>query len=442
LGVTIEDGLEVWGDIGLRPPGTLCVSGPRELLVRRSVFAAFQEDGQVDIDTVRPYLLGDAGRLSRCRERLSNRFHDAGSMPPISATHGEAVVWAGFVVDHYGHLLTECISRLWPLLPGGAFEGLPAVIASEETPPYAREWLDAFGIERVPLPEQGAARFAELHVPEPALHYNAWMCPEVRDVHLHARQALAIPRSARSGVLWLSRSGLGFNRRFAYDECLLEWLLERHVRIVRPETLTLTQQVEEFETTQGIAGILGSAFYTSLLARDAPPCVFLCPPKVESLYLTVAELVKMDTAFVHALEVASPPGNPPRRYRLLIPHVLRTLGETVLPELSADPRIAQLLELDRASANHRRVAGGDDLDAALMAMLADPLSWAPRLRLGRAFEARGSARCAAEQYATAADLDGGQATTEAQRGARRLLDEPAVEIPPTLERALRRVGVG
>src|SRR5262249_4320432 len=145
--------LEIAGTASLKAPGSLSISGERELLVTRSSFGAYQPDGSLARDTLRVW--GD-------------EYPDIGgplapeSLPPdvnVVRTVAEPVVWAGGISNHYGHFLTEFVSRLWPLLPNGAANGLPVVYCGLGEWGFVSDWLNAFGLRTVDLPEHGVVRF-------------------------------------------------------------------------------------------------------------------------------------------------------------------------------------------------------------------------------------------------------------------------------------------
>lgn len=392
--------LQLGGANDPRPRGSLALSGPRDLIVSPGVVGAYERDGTVAEDTLRA-ILESAFRPDQVPSTLAP---DA-----VVETREEEVVWGGQATAPYGHFLTESVSRLWPLVAGGAVEGRPAVFAKPPATPFAREWLDAFGAPIVELPQEGAVRFTRMFVPEPAWRLGAWIAPEIRDIHLQARSGLGISEPAhdnRSEVLWLSRSGLEPGR-IAYDEALLEWLLGDRVRVIRPETLTLAEQVAAIEGSRAVAGVIGSAFHTLLLASAPPDCLYLCPPWDRPAYAAQHRFLEGTATFVHALDVATKTRRAreglafPAAYRILIPETLRALDRTVLPGLLGDPRIAAFAE----PAKHRQAVGrSGDSDAAIAQMLLEPLAVKPRTNLGEIFEAEGLARCAQEQFAIAAAL--------------------------------------
>jgi hypothetical protein len=100
----------------------------------------------------------------------------------------------------------------------------------------------------------------------------------------------------------------------------------------------------------------------------------------------------------------------PRGYRISIPAALRALATTVLPGLLEDRRLAAFADPDEHPRRARRFFESE-LDAALAAVLAEPLSLAARARLGAAFEREGLERCAREQLGMVADLGEGPGCT-------------------------------
>jgi len=79
------------------------------------------------------------------------------------------------------------------------------------------------------------------------------------------------------------------------------------------------------------------------------------------------------------------------------------LGETAIPALLEDPKLAALANSKRLSETATQADQGD-METAVTEVLLDPISVAARMKLGTLFEARGFNRHAQEQYAAVADL--------------------------------------
>jgi hypothetical protein len=404
---------------GVRPtvrrgPGSLGLSPARDLTVVASVPGAYERSGELAEDTV-------------CFWGSGPLLHVRGKSPPArqpldrmaARVCDEAVVWVGVTFSHYGHFAVESVGRHWPVLPGAELEGLPVVTPGLPWGRVIHEWLDAFGARRIELPENGATRFRRMYVPEPAWRVDAWVAPEIREIHLQVRRNLEIKPSPRRGVLWLSRSRLKRERR-AYDECLLEWILAEHVTIFHPETRSLAEQIAAIEASDFVAGVVGSAFHSLLTAQAPPRCIYLCPGtetthgslyEPQGAYVVQDQLLKNNGSFLYVcaptgVEDYCFPGGErltfPGGHRILIPETLRALREVALPDLFDDPRAFALAYPDRVRL--ARNGRGSDVVKAVAAMLRDPLSVEARMATGRAFEADGLSQCAHEQFMTAADL--------------------------------------
>lgn len=405
---------------GVRPTkhrgsGSLNLSPARDLTVVASEPGAYEQSGALAEDTV---CFWGSGRLLQVR----------GKTPPSSRPldrvadqiYDEPVVWAGMAFSHYGHFAVESVGRLWPVLQGAELEGLPIVIPGLPWGKVFREWLSAFGAQQIEPPKGGAIRFKRMYVPEPAWQVDAWVAPEIRDIHLQVRRNLEIPPSPRRGVLWLSRSHLMRERR-AYDECLFEWLLAEHLTVLHPETKSLAEQIAAIEASDFVAGVVGSAFHSLLTAQAPPRCIYLCPGtettygslyEPQGAYLVQDRLLKNDGDFLYVCaptgveDYCFPGGNRltfPGGHRILIPETLRALREVALPDLFDDPRAFALAYPERVCRPPRSGRGSDTVNA-VAAMLCDSLSVDARMTAGLAFEAEGLSRCAIEQFMTAADL--------------------------------------
>lgn len=372
------------------------------MLVTRSVRAAYDADGALAEDTLR--LWGQEGRRA---DRLPSVLPNE----EIVQVCDTDVVWGGPLVTHYGHFLTESVARLWPLLPGGELEGLPVVFSTpgrqHVRPSHIDEWLAAFGVQTVELPPRGTVRFTRMFVPQPAWRVNGWIAPEMRAIHLKARHSLDVPIIPKQEVLWLSRLGLRLDR-VPRDEALLEWLLRGHVAVIKPELLTISEQIAALEASGTVIGVVGSAFHTMLMSAKPSNCIYLCPSSVASTFFDQDRLLNIDGTFAQTLAVVRGAHfheyRFPGTYRLLVPEILRMLSATILPGLREDSRIRAVCHPERygSTTSQRRLNGG--LEEAVIKVLLDPLAIEPRMELGAMFEAEDLTHCALEQFTMVADL--------------------------------------
>lgn len=400
--------LDISGRPALRKQGELTVVGPRQLLVLRSSFGAYNLDGRVAKETLR--LSGKPNQFTDFPGPLVPE-----KIPPseeVKATIDQPVVWGGCISDHYGHFLTDFVSRLWPMLPGGQLHGLPVIFPGIRNWPFVGEWLSAFGVQTIDIPSHGAVLFRKMYVPESAWCLNSWVAPEMRSIHLHARAGIKVPHCDSANILWLSRAGLPRDR-VPYDERLFEWLLGDRVTVIRPEIMTLGEQIAAFEASSMVIGVMGSAFHTALMLRRQPKLVQLCPGAVSAPFIAQDGLLGTKSVYVHALTpTAMEPIRRARRpasYRILIPETIRMLRKLSGDESIASHGILSTLcepeQLSPTSCRKVKPSQGDpDLETTVARVVMDALSITARMDLGMMLEKKGLADCAAEQFAMVSDL--------------------------------------
>jgi capsular polysaccharide biosynthesis protein len=310
--------IAVSGPMRLRPAGTLHLAPPRELLVTRSIRAAFTPAGVVARDTLRSKGAADAPPSDRVPEHLPTG--------EVVLTVDEPVVWAGGLIGHYGHFLTESVARLWPLLPGGPLPGATVVFVplNSGEPRFAAEWLGAFGIRVFSLPARGIVRFTEMHVPDPAWRTGAYAAPEMRAIHLHARRGLAVPHLPRVRLTYLSRTKITQGRKIE-DEALLEREVVSRANVIHPEELSLAEQVAAFERSEVVAGIVGSALHTVLMAEHAPRCLYLTESRVTGGFVLQHRLTGGKGWFARCIDVTPPHCEEGPVRRVVVANALRAL---------------------------------------------------------------------------------------------------------------------
>ena len=181
------------------------------------------------------------------------------------------VLFLGEAHDHYGHLLTDTLGRMWAL--DRVDPGLKVLFAPDPKlrldPPHVRLMLQRLGLneDRILRPQRPTV-FERLVCPIAGLQlsrvYQAFERP-----HLSIGRSLAGAQPPDRPV-YLSRRGLGSAHRRPRGEEELEARLEREgFAVVRPEQLGLAEQIALFDGDQPVVGAYGSAMH-SVLFRTRP----------------------------------------------------------------------------------------------------------------------------------------------------------------------------
>ena len=204
----------------------------------------------------------------------------------------EPVLFLGEAHDHFGHLLTDTMGRMWALDQYGP--DCKVLFAPDPKlrldPPHVRFMLQRLGLDesRILRPQRPTL-FERLYCPIAALQqsrvYQAFERP-----HRAIAEAVAsaAPERPPDRPVYLSRRGLGVGHRRPRGEEELEHSLEREGYLVlQPERLTLVQQIALFNGDLPIVGAYGSALHGVLFRTRSPgqklailfPEVFALPPR-------------------------------------------------------------------------------------------------------------------------------------------------------------------
>ncbi|MGE4291585.1 MAG: glycosyltransferase 61 family protein [Desulfovibrio sp.] len=201
-------------------------------------------------------------------------------------------VYLGFVIMHYGHLLTEFLSRMWfdPSVfdPDTRF----LVQAREEHQNWWREGVGfsrnimemicrAFGVptDRVEFVDR-EAEYETVFAPTPLNAYPLASRPEVSALYerLADHVLQRYPKDDVPGVgkqLFLSRSGLSGERRTYYNGVEVDRIFaDLGYSVVHPQRHSFPAQVRMFRRARIVAGEEGSALCGAMFAKR-PEVVYL-----------------------------------------------------------------------------------------------------------------------------------------------------------------------
>lgn len=212
----------------------------------------------------------------------------------------EEVVFGGYISHHYGHFLLESLARLWAYRDSG----LRVVwAAGRQFTPWEAEVFRILGIrQRRHMVLRKPTRFSRLWVPTPGYIIR-------RNFHTAQRDALAVTRPAPgSARVYLSRSSFKSRIFTVSGEAEVEKILESHGwRIVRPELLTIRDQIDIFATARTVAGIEGSALHTAMFCADLPArLVVLRREDTNANYDTIAGTAGLDQRSLRGQIITNP----------------------------------------------------------------------------------------------------------------------------------------
>ncbi|WP_079569823.1 glycosyltransferase family 61 protein [Krasilnikoviella flava] len=184
---------------------------------------------------------------------------------------------------HYGHLMTEVISRLWGWDAAKADDpGLKAVFrlryAAERDPRLERTVLAAFGIGPEDVVTVDHPVYLESMYAATPMFHNArpyYVHPEIRAVWRRIRDGLPADPGPTWDRVFVSRKDRYGNRRCLNRVEVEDYFAEAGFQVIYPEEFSLGRQAEIFARARAVAGFGGSAMFNTLFAENLEHMIVL-----------------------------------------------------------------------------------------------------------------------------------------------------------------------
>jgi hypothetical protein len=226
---------------------------------------------------------------------------------------------------HYGDFLLEVLCRAWAWQESGRDR---VGVVQRESPPFARALYALIpGISTKMEIVRRPTRFRNIIVPAPSFIM-------LREAHVEfkimcermAEQCVGRLAPRTGQPLYLSRSGLDLTRRAVLGEIQLEKLLEKEgFRIVRPESLSVSEQITLINSHSWIVSTVGSACHTRVFSLAPNTFVTIAPSFINQNHVLCDLLCAGEAHYVNALEKPE-----------ILPDIwLRNVGPVLLNQESA-----------------------------------------------------------------------------------------------------------
>ncbi len=230
-----------------------------------------------------------------------------------------------FTSQHYGHLLTEGLSRYWyiannaldgakiPTLvdPFGMEEIVKSLLHPQQS--HWREFLRAFRIRRGDIfVTKEPVQASEILVPHPSMTNRHEMLPCHLDVTRKAAAQIlgkSIPLQDPTPV-WLSRAKLKKKTRaYIGEQAIEDYCREQGCLIVYPEQMSLRKQIALFNAHDTFIGCTGSAFHTVMFRIVDRPAnnVYLLSVPANSNYHMIDTLMENNSHYISCAEESAGP---------------------------------------------------------------------------------------------------------------------------------------
>ncbi len=229
----------------------------------------------------------------------------------------KAVFLGWYDVTHYGHWLTEGLSRFWYLQSSGLGDykipiawNMRRILKRIRDLGFQRKkvhWPSAFQAFGISSPRllrmSGPSRIKEIHVPECSMINGCLVHQEHLDVTRKIAQYVvdidSLVRDERP--VYLSRTKLkGGVHGYRGEQPIEDYCRKSGYRIVYPEELSLKEQIEMFNRHDTFVGLIGSAFHSIMfrLPGRAAKCVYLGNDTPNTNYANIDKLMGNEALYV------------------------------------------------------------------------------------------------------------------------------------------------
>lgn len=244
--------------------------------------AVFDDAGRVFKSAVHEalYLTPTLAALPHTRREGNATLFVPPSDAPSLAKATVFMAWGG--LHNYGHFLVDCLSALLAAEQAGALASHPPI--APPLLPWQAELLALLGV-RPAIVETPVARIGEAVFTTPMNHFLHAPGPPLDVVRARILEAAAIaddPAAPRR--LYISR--LGSLKRVLTNEAELEAALAlRGFAIVRPETLSVRDQIALFQRAETIVAPAGAALANILFCKPGARLVEIQPSNFTGVWV-------------------------------------------------------------------------------------------------------------------------------------------------------------
>jgi len=190
----------------------------------------------------------------------------------------EAVFFDGEYIEEYGHFLLETLSRLWPLVEDSSFSRLPVVTSLKKT-----DWINFFyrklGFDPPRIIALDTAMvIRKLWVFSQSFVLEKGFTPEARALYSRIGTK-SQDRPAQELKVYITRRSLQTSTgRELENEELVENLFSRKgFTVLKPQDLSLDDQLSLFSTTSHLAGQTGTGMFNRIFQPEGSRGILMGP---------------------------------------------------------------------------------------------------------------------------------------------------------------------
>lgn len=201
----------------------------------------------------------------------------------------EPVLYLGVLPNHFGHLLLDIISRLWPMFDQQNKDMKVALLEETSDARYLTKWISLFGIplDKILLVQE-PVQFEKVYVPQPALNLymensdtpNGYAHPVVKDIYSRILENVSGSPKFPIKKVYFSRTKFSNGIRCFGERPLENIFAKNGYHVFYPETMSEEDQITVVRNADSFACLEGTLQHHSLFMKDGSELIVLQRSKV------------------------------------------------------------------------------------------------------------------------------------------------------------------
>jgi hypothetical protein len=275
---------------------------PKEVLELNDVYIVNGEGMNCLYDADGHRILQSCVRRGESGNECIEAYVEKIDIPDECDNISEPIVYLSSFYRHWGHFLTESISRLWARHEYPELRGMKGLYRSYFRDQladyqYITDYFSSSTIEPIELLSvKKITKIDKCFLPAASFsNRNEGYTSHLTSPHDVARSYLGdMSPDRRNQPIYMSRSRLTkFDRKILNEAELTNVLVNHGVRVIYPEEMSLEEQITIFNTHSVFIGCCGSAFHSTLfsLASQEITTFVLCERWINPNYIMIDAIV-------------------------------------------------------------------------------------------------------------------------------------------------------
>ena len=228
-----------------------------------------------DLEPLAAHHLFSNTNVSICTPGFTARYVSSNPIGEIAKSE-ETVIWGGFIMDHYGHFITDTFARLWYAVKYSSDQHKIAFLiynhkvndqekVFDSLYPYHIDLLNLLGIteDRILLINT-PTQFKQIIAPKQSVYWGDTYDEELSMLAYDKVRESVTPKKDKK--IYLSRSKFDANM---FNEGYFEKFFEdRGFKVIYPEQMPIKDQIAYLAGADEIAATVGTLTHQILFAKD------------------------------------------------------------------------------------------------------------------------------------------------------------------------------